>query len=86
MKTAFFFCFEVYYYIDYIAVQTLVHNVWKSSKKSHIAINLLTQLQGVKMGASNTLTQLQGVKMGASNTLTQLQGVKMEASNILTQL
>ena len=38
MKTAFFFCFEVYYYIDYIAVQTLVHNVWKLPKKSHLDI------------------------------------------------
>ena len=37
---------------------------------------MLTQLQGVKMGASNLLTQLQGVKIGASNLQTQPKGVK----------
>ena len=46
---------------------------------------MLTQLQGVKMGASNLLTQLQGVKLGTSNLLTQLQRVKIGARILQTQ-
>ena len=55
---------------------------WFNNKKS---CNLLTQLQGVKMGASNLLTQLQGVKTGASYLLSQQKGGKMAAIDLLTQ-